>query len=87
MAFYIVKSCFQIDQLTTIGTANLDVRSFEQNYEVNILAYDKELTEQLKHDFLKDCKISRQMDYHEFKKRPKLDRLKEGFAKVFSPVL
>ena len=81
------KVMFSDDQLTTIGTANLDVRSFEQNYEVNILAYDKELTEQLKHDFLKDCKISQQMDYHEFKKRPKLDRLKEGFAKVFSPVL
>ncbi|MGJ8734973.1 cardiolipin synthase [Zobellia laminariae] len=81
------KVMFSDDQLTTIGTANLDVRSFEQNYEVNILAYDRELTEQLKHDFLRDCKISEQMDYHEFKKRPKLDRLKEGFAKVFSPVL
>jgi len=81
------KVMFSDDQLTTIGTANLDVRSFEQNYEVNVLAYDKDLTEQLKHDFLKDCEISRQMDYYEFKKRPKLDRLKEGFAKVFSPVL
>jgi len=81
------KVMFSDDQLTTIGTANLDVRSFEQNYEVNVLAYDKELTQQLKHDFLNDCKISHQLDYSEFKKRRKLDRLKEGFAKVFSPVL
>ena len=27
------------DELTTIGTANLDIRSFEQNYEVNVLVY------------------------------------------------
>ena len=81
------KMMLSDDELTTIGTANLDVRSFEQNYEVNILAYDKVLTEQLKNDFLKDCEISQQIDYHEFLKRSKADRLKEGLAKVFSPVL
>lgn len=81
------KMMLSDDELTTIGTANLDVRSFEQNYEVNILAYDQALTEQLKNNFLKDCKISHQIDYHQFIKRPKYDRLKEGFAKVFSPVL
>ncbi|WP_111707693.1 cardiolipin synthase [Lutibacter citreus] len=75
------------DALTSIGTANLDIRSFEQNYEVNALIYDKEITTNLKLDFLNDCKKSRQIDYKQFIKRPKLERLKEGMAKVFSPVL
>lgn len=75
------------DELTTIGTANLDVRSFEQNYEVNVLVYEREFTQGLKNDFLKDCEKSEQIDYQEYLKRPKTDRLKEGLAKVFSPIL
>ncbi|MFS4416449.1 cardiolipin synthase [Maribacter sp. 2307ULW6-5] len=75
------------DELTTIGTANLDVRSFEQNYEVNVLVYEREFTQQLKNDFLKDCEKSEQLDYQAYLKRPKPDRLKEGLAKIFSPVL
>ncbi|MDO6819823.1 cardiolipin synthase [Zobellia sp. 1_MG-2023] len=81
------KIMFTDDELTTIGTANLDVRSFEQNYEVNVLAYDKELTRELKRDFLNDCKISHEINYKEFTQRPKSERFKEGLAKIFSPVL
>ena len=51
------------------------------------MAYDKELTKQLKRDFLNDCKISRELNYKEFTQRPKSERFKEGLAKVFSPVL
>ncbi len=75
------------DELTTIGTANLDIRSFEQNYEVNVLVYEKEFAQELKKYFLKDCEISTQINYQEYRKRPKIQRLKEGMAKVFSPVL
>ncbi len=75
------------DELATIGTANLDIRSFEQNYEVNVLVYEREFAETLRIDFLKDCERSIQIDYKEHLKRPKIERLKEGMAKVFSPVL
>ncbi|KGL64291.1 cardiolipin synthase [Polaribacter sp. Hel1_85] len=75
------------NELTSIGTANLDIRSFEQNYEVNTLIYDSQITSLLKQDFLKDCKKSNKINYQEYLKRPKTDRLKEGLAKVFSPVL
>ena len=75
------------DELATIGTANLDIRSFEQNYEVNVLVYEREFAETLRIDFLKDCEKSIQIDYKEHLKRPKIERLKEGMAKVFSPVL
>jgi len=75
------------DELTTIGTANLDIRSFEQNYEVNVLIYEKEFAQKFKEDFLKDCEKSNQISYDDFIKRSKNERLKEGIAKVFSPVL
>ena len=75
------------DELATIGTANLDIRSFEENYEVNVLIYDSNITTELKQDFLKDCEKSEPLDYEQYLKRPKKERLKEGIAKVFSPVL
>jgi len=75
------------DELTTIGTANLDIRSFEQNYEVNVLIYEKEFTQELKKDFLRDCEKSNLINYQEYLKRSQTDRLKEGIAKIFSPIL
>tara|TARA_R110000868_G_scaffold81332_1_gene230266 strand:- start:192 stop:1580 length:1389 start_codon:yes stop_codon:yes gene_type:complete len=75
------------DSISTIGTANLDDRSFEQNYEVNAIVYDQEFATLLKADFLKDAQICRLLSYHEHLTRPWSDKLKEGFGKVFSPVL
>jgi len=85
--FLHAKMILSDDRLTTIGTANLDIRSFEQNYEVNVLAYDPILTKELKEDFLRDCEKSHLIDYRKFLERPRMDRLKKGVAKIFSPVL
>ena len=75
------------DAIATIGTANLDDRSFEQNYEVNAIIYDQHFAKLLKQDFLKDSRISRKLDYETHMKRSWSKKLKEGFGKVFSPVL
>ncbi|HMB65116.1 MAG TPA: cardiolipin synthase [Eudoraea sp.] len=75
------------DAVSTIGTANLDDRSFEQNYEVNAIVYDEHFAKLLKQDFLKDSNVSRMLSHQEYLKRPWTDKLKEGFGKVFSPVL
>ncbi len=75
------------DVIASVGTANIDVRSFEQNYEVNAVVYDSEFTKDLKMDFLRDSAKSPLLTYEMHQERPWSDRLKEGFAKVFSPVL
>lgn len=75
------------DDVSTIGTANLDVRSFEQNYEVNAIIYDDSFAKLLKDDFLRDSNISRILSYQEHMQRPWVEKLKEGFGKVFSPLL
>ncbi|MDX1364122.1 cardiolipin synthase [Arenibacter latericius] len=75
------------DSVSTIGTANLDDRSFEQNYEVNAIIYDREFAKLLRNDFLKDANISRLLSYQEYVGRPWIEKLKEGFGKVFSPLL
>lgn len=75
------------DAVSTIGTANLDDRSFEQNYEVNAIIYDQDFARLLREDFLKDANISRMLSYEEYVKRPFAEKLKEGFGKVLSPLL
>jgi len=81
------KTIVSDDRIVSIGTANMDVRSLEQNYEVNAIVYDTEFSVLLKNDFLSDLDQSISVDYRTFMKRPYIDKLKEGFAKIFSPIL
>lgn len=74
------------DTITSIGTANLDDRSFEQNYEVNAIIYNKDFAKILKADFLNDCAVSNELLYSDFIKRPWGKKLKEGVGKVLSPL-
>ncbi len=75
------------DLVATVGTANLDDRSFEQNYEVNAIAYDADFARLLRQDFLKDANVSKMLSYSEHLERPWAEKLQEGFGKVFSPLL
>ncbi len=81
------KTIVTDDTVSSVGTTNLDLRSFEQNYEVNVAIYDDSFAIELKNDFLRDCEQSIQLDYATFVKRPWKEKLKEGVAKIFSPVL
>ncbi len=81
------KTIVADDTISSVGTTNLDIRSFEQNYEVNAVIYDDSFAFALKNDFLKDCDKSIQLNYDTFVQRPWQDRLREGMAKIFSPVL
>lgn len=71
----------------SVGTANLDVRSFRLNFEVNALIYDKHLIEYMETEFNKDLEDSRQIILHEHKKRGIISRIKESTGKLFSPLL
>ncbi|MEG1673357.1 MAG: phospholipase D-like domain-containing protein, partial [Alistipes sp.] len=42
------------DEYCTIGSANMDFRSFEHNFEANAFIYDKKITKQMKNIFLHD---------------------------------
>nr|WP_221898804.1 cardiolipin synthase [Robiginitalea sp. SC105] len=75
------------DRIATVGTANMDNRSFQHNYEVNAVLYDPEIAISLKEDFLSDSRQSLQLDYESFRQRPWLHQLAEGAARVLSPVL
>ncbi len=75
------------DDIASIGTANIDVRSFEHNYEVNALLYDRDTARILRKNFLRDCEQSTELKMEVHNQRPALNKLIEGTARIFAPVL
>ncbi|MCB0633057.1 MAG: hypothetical protein KDD15_25135, partial [Lewinella sp.] len=75
------------DEICSIGTANFDLRSFEQNFEVNAVVYDREIAREMKGYFNEDCQNSTELLLDDYLQRPWIDKMKEGLAKIFSPIL
>lgn len=75
------------DSISTIGTTNMDFRSFEQNFEVNAFIYDEQKATEVKGYFMDDLSLSNQIHYEQWKKRSRRQKAKESFARLFSPLL
>ncbi|SHF27512.1 cardiolipin synthase [Caloramator proteoclasticus] len=75
------------DSICTIGTANMDIRSFELNYEVNAVIYDKDTTLKVNDLFKKDLEESRRVDLEYFNSEPKYIKIIDGVCRIFSELL
>lgn len=75
------------DYVSSIGSTNLDFRSFFYNFEVNAFVYDKQVAMEVKKVFLDDQKLCRQLTMKEYGRRPFFRRCAESFIKLFSPLL
>jgi cardiolipin synthase len=73
--------------LSIIGTANMDYRSFDYNFEVNAIIYDRDFNHKIKKQFLKDLEESEQLTLEEWENRPLRIRLKESIIRLLSPIL
>jgi cardiolipin synthase len=74
-------------KLSVVGTANMDYRSFELNFEVNAIIYDHEFAEKMREVFFEDLKNAEQIDKQLWFDRPGYRQLPEKLARLFSPVL
>ena len=81
------KTVISDDIVSSIGTANVDVRSFESNFEINAIVYDKEITLQLKDHFFEDMTVSEQIFLKDFIKRSDRNKFMESLARLTSPLL
>lgn len=73
--------------VSSVGTANMDIRSFEQNFELNMIIYDRNVSRKLATDFMNDLKGSGEISIQQWKFRPKKDKIKESLARLFAPLL
>ncbi len=75
------------DVFCSIGTANMDIRSFDQNFEVNALMYDQRLTAAMRNIFMNDIKDLACIDATQWNQRPRWIVFRESIARLFSPLL
>ncbi len=85
--FVHAKTLVADSNLSIIGTANMDYRSFELNFEANVLLYDRAFAEELRSVFYKDLEDAEKIDKDEWCKRPAYVQLPERLARLFSHVL
>ncbi|MFC0271973.1 cardiolipin synthase [Metabacillus herbersteinensis] len=74
-------------ELASIGTANMDMRSFHLNFEVNAFLYRTSSTQKLVEEFILDIEHSHEILLEEFTKRPFHKKLYESTARLMSPLL
>lgn len=73
--------------ISVVGTANLDNRSFELNFEINALVYDKKIALELKSAFQNDLKDSKQLTLEEWKNRPLYLKFFQKLVFLFSSLM
>lgn len=75
------------DEICSVGTANLDIRSFELNFEVNAFVYSQKLSKKQRDAFENDLNVSTELRYKEYAERSGLIKIKESISTLFSPLL
>ncbi len=75
------------DFLTSVGSANIDFRSFEHNFEINAFVYQKSFAEKMRDHFLEDMQHSEQLIMSRWLRRPRSQRFFESCMRLFSPLL
>lgn len=71
----------------SVGSANLDIRSLEINFEVNSFIYDEDVIKRLEYDFERDLENSKEISLEEHSKRGILAKFKESIGVLFSPLM
>src|SRR5690625_320980 len=77
-----------IDQeIVIIGTANMDIRSFDLNFEVNAVIYNEEKAAEMRQIFFEDVRDSQLIRIEEWQKRSRWIFFAEKIARLMSPLL
>lgn len=73
--------------ISSVGTANLDIRSFTLNFEINTFIYDKKITADLDHFFIDDLRFCDELTLEKYINRSFIVKFKESISRLLSPIL
>ena len=75
------------DNLTSIGSINMDNRSFYHHFECGVLVYDSSIIAEVKYDMLSTMKESEEITLDWCKKHMSRITLVDAFLRLLSPLL
>ena len=75
------------DEVCSVGSANMDFRSFENNFEANAYVYDEKTAKDVKHVFLTELEKCEEISLESWRQRPFWHRLLESHARILSPLM
>ena len=75
------------DMLSTVGSTNVDFRSFEHNFEVNAFMYDVETALEMKEIFLQDQRESTKILLKNWVRRSWRQKAAESVVRLLAPLL
>jgi cardiolipin synthase len=85
---YLHAKTISIDsEICSIGSANIDIRSFSINYELNAVIYNEKLARELDADFERDLAYCSEFRIEDYRKRGSLIRFRDSVARLLSPLL
>lgn len=74
-------------KISTVGTANIDNRSFRLNFEVNAFLFDSDVSGHLKRLFEEDLRDCIELTPDMYAERPLLHKARESMARLLSPIM
>ena len=75
------------DDFVTTGSTNFDFRSFEHNFESNVLLYSSDFNRRMKEVMLTDMKECSRISLRAWRKRPLWQKAVESVVRLFGPLL
>ncbi|MGW7900476.1 cardiolipin synthase [Staphylococcus shinii] len=75
------------DEVASVGTTNMDHRSFTLNFEINGFIYDTHIAKELRLAFEKDLEVSYRLTKEIYQQRNLWIKFKEGISRLLSPIL
>lgn len=85
--FVHAKTMVVDDMFSSVGTANLDYRSFALNFEINALIYNEGCNKELADIFMADLNDCDGVELERWKNRGIQRKLKESFSRLWAPLL
>lgn len=86
-SFLHAKTVVMDDSICSIGTANMDIRSFALNFEVNAFMYSSNIAKQQKKIFEDDITKCKNITLDDYNDRTRIIRFKESISRLLSPLL
>ncbi len=85
---YLHAKTISVDgEICSIGSANIDIRSFSINYEINAVLYDERLTKELEDAFRRDLADCTEFDPARYRNLNPAIRFRDSVARLLSPLL